>query len=245
MVNPIPTPSGSRANRSLPVEIRESAWELPICRGRKSSNGACERLRGLTERRPWNNITIVMKSKGRLRRKIHTKDRIVDAAFRIVRRRGLGSLSAREVARAMKASTMPIYSSLASMRDVKREVRDRAARLLRAYQAKPYTDDIYMNMALGYIDFARREKALFRLLFLDMPKPISAVMSEEAEAARSRTDFSRRGPASKGMEDLAFKMWAFTHGLAALVHSGAASELDDSRILALLAEAGKAFRKNS
>jgi AcrR family transcriptional regulator len=185
-----------------------------------------------------------MRSKARSRRKVHTKDRIVDTAFRIVRKRGLGALSAREIARAMKASTMPIYSSIASMRTVRREVRARAVRLLREYQAKPYTDNIHMNMALGYIDFARREKPLFRLLFLDLPKTASAVLREEAEAAGAGMGLSGTGPVPKDLEDLAFRMWVFMHGLAMLVHSGSAAELDDTRILALLSEAGTAFRKH-
>src|SRR4030043_1200955 len=93
-----------------------------------------------------------------------TKDAFIDAAFKIVRTKGWDNLTARSLARELNCSTMPIYSYLKSMNNLYEELRKKAVDLLINYQTTPRTGQIFYDMGVGYILFAKQEKNLFRFL---------------------------------------------------------------------------------
>ncbi len=64
-------------------------------------------------------------------RTFFTKEMIVDAAFQLTREKGWGAVTARNVARRLGSSTMPLYSSMKSMEDIEAEVRRRLEARLR------------------------------------------------------------------------------------------------------------------
>jgi len=90
-----------------------------------------------------------------------TADDVVKAAFELVREKGLAGLSAPAVAQKMGCSTMPIYSNLKNMQALEDEIVQKAWRLLKEYEAKAYTGDTWIDLAVGYILFARDEPNLF------------------------------------------------------------------------------------
>ena len=96
------------------------------------------------------------------RRVQYTPDDVVLAAFEFVRKRGLAGLSAPAVAAEMGSSTMPIYSHFKNMQALEDAVVKKAWDLVGEYQTKPYTGDIWVDQAIGYIRFAREEENLFR-----------------------------------------------------------------------------------
>jgi len=91
-----------------------------------------------------------------------TADDVVLAAFDLVKERGLAGLSAPAVAQKMGCSTMPIYSNLKNMQALEDEIVQKTWRLLKEYEAKTYTGDTWIDLAVGYILFARNEPNLFQ-----------------------------------------------------------------------------------
>ncbi len=151
---------------------------------------------------------------------VFTREAIVEAAFSLTREQGWSAVTARSIARKLGSSTMPIYSSMKSMEEIEAEVRGRVAAFIQEYQARDYGGGSSLNMAIGYVTFARDEGNLFRFLYVDRPTAyqVPAAMND----AR------------------VLKSWIFTHGLASLVSAGVL-ELTDRRIRDLLMEAGAAF----
>ena len=98
-----------------------------------------------------------------------TREMIVETAFALTREVGWAAVTARTIAKRLGSSTMPIYSSLRSMEEIENEVRTMAEKLLLDYQQQRYTDDLPLNMAEGYVRFAKDEPQLFRFLYLDRP----------------------------------------------------------------------------
>jgi len=96
------------------------------------------------------------------RKTVFTADDVVQAAFDLVRKKGLAGLSAPAVAEKMGCSTMPIYSHFKNMQALEDEVVKRAWNQVRVYQAKTFTGDIWVDQAVGYICFARDEPHLFK-----------------------------------------------------------------------------------
>ncbi len=178
----------------------------------------------------------------------YTKEMVLDAAFALIREHGWAGVTARAIAQRLGSSTMPIYSHLQSIAEVERELRGKARALLRTFQRRPWTEDALLNLAFGYIVFARDEQQLFRFLFLERPEILeqgeltgmtSLFASEFGDEGVERAALAALQ--SAGREALIQYSWIFTHGLAVLVNSGALGKCPDATILDLLRNAGEAF----
>jgi AcrR family transcriptional regulator len=176
-----------------------------------------------------------------------TREMIVEAAFALTREEGWAAVTARTIAKKLGSSTMPIYSSLRSMEDIENEVREKAEKLMHEFQQKRYTEDPPLNMAEGYVRFAKEEPHLFRFLFLDRPlrQPPGTSEHEVAGAYERISAGTTAIPLAQqvpvAMQDpRILKNWIFTHGLAAMISSGVL-DLPVERIRSILSEAGGAF----
>jgi AcrR family transcriptional regulator len=176
-----------------------------------------------------------------------TREMIVEAAFALTREIGWVAVTARTIAKRLGSSTMPIYSSLRSMVDIENEVRAKAEALMLDFQQRRYTEDLPLNMAEGYVRFAKEEPHLFRFLFMDRPLRQSPGTSEQQvagaieriSAGNTAIPLAQQVPVA--MQDpRILKSWIFTHGLAAMISSGVL-DLPLERIRSILSEAGGAF----
>ncbi len=152
-----------------------------------------------------------------------TGEDIVDAAFLLVREKGMSALNAREVATRLSCSTQPIFCNFTSMEALREAVLVRAnefylAKLGEDMAAGRYPP--YKASGMSYIDFAVTEPRLFESLFMrdrsneerswsfrDIASIIEIIMQAN--------DFSR-GEA----EQFHFAMWMWVHGVAVSVVSG-------------------------
>jgi AcrR family transcriptional regulator len=173
---------------------------------------------------------------------------IVEAALALIREGGWEAVSARKIASRLGASTMPIYSAIGSMEDLKSAAFERASQLLAEAQRKPRTGNEAVDLAVGYIAFSRDEPRLFRFIDANRgdiggmlmraatdPKAPGSI-AEVAEVKKALASFA--APGSK--EDLVINSWIFTNGLAALLGSGTLV-MDDEEIARRLQDAGGAF----
>lgn len=99
-----------------------------------------------------------------------TKQEIIDAALRVVRAGGVGSLTARSLAAELGASTRPMFTYFDSMDALKYEVHEAAKDLYRAYVERGLAESIpFLGVGQGYVRFAKEEPELYKLLFLEKP----------------------------------------------------------------------------
>lgn len=178
----------------------------------------------------------------------YTRARVVEAAFELIREQGWGNVSARSIAKRLGSSTMPIYSHMRSITEVEQALQRRARSLLRDFQQRPWTEDALLNMAFGYVAFARDEKNLFRFLYLERPEVIESGDLSNMKRLFDSEHGDREDVASalaemeaSGLDALIEQSWIFTHGLATLVNSGSLGDCPDETILRLLRNAGEAF----
>lgn len=179
---------------------------------------------------------------------VYSYEQIIQAAFELIREKGWSSISARAIAKKLGSSTMPIYSHVKSVDELENELRKQARKLLKEYQKRKYTDQILLNIAFGYVVFARDEKNLFRFLYLDKPEQINlegmsimkeAFLSEFGPDSPEAAELLQMNQA--GLDPMIRYSWIFTHGLAMLVNSGSMETDDDKEILTMLMDAGEAF----
>ncbi len=97
----------------------------------------------------------------------YTKERIVDSAFELVREQGTDALTARSLAAALGCSPQPIFSHFDSIDDVYEAVKGKAAILYERYIDDGLRLPIpFKGTGLKYIQFAKDEPRLFRMLFM-------------------------------------------------------------------------------
>lgn len=97
-----------------------------------------------------------------------TKEKVLDAAFDIVREEGLEAITARSIAQRLKCSTQPIYSVYGNMEAVKDDVYNKAVHFALS-SMKEYKDESNtpaLNLAVGFLQVAKNEKQLFRTIYL-------------------------------------------------------------------------------
>lgn len=172
-----------------------------------------------------------------------TRDDVVRIAFEAVRKHGWDGLSARYIAEELKSSTMPVYSHFKSMRDLEKEIVRKIYELIVEYGDKTETGDAWLNMAVGYVRFARDERVLFRALADERHVELrreyrSIVLARSGEKLKDYEPF--QGLSEEQREDVRFKQLIFTYGLAGMVNlTGARDEVSDARIAELLRDMGR------
>ncbi|MDP1826581.1 MAG: TetR/AcrR family transcriptional regulator [Archangium sp.] len=172
---------------------------------------------------------------------------VVNAAVRLVQRGGAEAVSARAVAAELKGSTMAVYHRIGSMEALLTEVQRVAQERQFASQLRPVTGEPLLDLAIGYVAFAREEPRLFRFLFFERSRPLPASVAKKTlalvpEALRpAMRQVSRStGRVAGDLDAFVLKNWIFVHGLACLV-SSRVLQLDDAAVGELLMDAGAAF----
>lgn len=150
-----------------------------------------------------------------------TRKDILDAAFDIFRREGLNALSVRKIAALVGSSTAPVYSCFSGIDEIREVLMQEAFERLIRYTGKNYTEDIFLNIGVGMLLFAKDYPVVYRTIFL--------------EDARGRDMFRRFSETSKiqmrkepnllifsdeEIESILDKLTVYTHGLAAMICAG-------------------------
>ena len=96
------------------------------------------------------------------RRPSTTKEEMVEAAFRLVRREGLSALTARRLAGELGCSTQPIMYRFPDLEELRQLVYQKADEYHTAYLIRA---EGLLGIGLRYVQFAADETNLFHLLF--------------------------------------------------------------------------------
>ncbi len=105
------------------------------------------------------------------------REDILNAAVNLVQEQGALALSVRNIAKKLNCSTQPIYSEFENMETLRDE--------LMAYIREHYLcedAESYKQVALSFLNFARREKNLFQLIYLRQRGPGETLFEDPNEA---------------------------------------------------------------
>lgn len=174
----------------------------------------------------------------------HDKQKIIDTAFEILRKQGRSALTVRAVADSMGCSTSPIYSSLGGLENLETALAEKTSELLLSYQTETRSGGVFFDMGLGYIDFARTEKQLFRYMVEDETKRFTTMISKKIFPSllkRMKDDPMLTGFTDKELENVLLKMFVFVHGIAALANIEAVLSKEKDCYIRLLNEVGHAI----
>ena len=148
---------------------------------------------------------------------------VIEAAFQIVRQHGWQGLSARAIAKELDSSTRPVYDCFQSMKHIEKEVVKKALATFVAYIGQERTGDKWLDQAIGYTDFAGKEKHLFRCINDE------AHITYQKEFARQHwqalgdqlaDDKRFRGLPIEAVNRIRVARWFMVHGMGFLIANG-------------------------
>lgn len=152
----------------------------------------------------------------------YSKEIILEEAFRILRTEGLEALTARNIARNLGCSTQPVYSAFGSMKALSDEVLKKAKAFAISYLLQDQNEeDLSLAMGMQYFRFARAEKVLFRLLFLQGELAMTLETMPEVSGPlveRMKRDVYLQGLSLDRIQRFGRDMWIYTHGLVAFMY---------------------------
>ncbi|SHO47685.1 TetR/AcrR family transcriptional regulator [Anaerocolumna xylanovorans] len=151
-----------------------------------------------------------------------TKEEILDVSIRMVREKGIESLNARDLAKEVGCSVHPIFRNFYSMDGLKAAVYKMAEGIYnqRMISANEHSEDGFLGMGLEYINFAKNEKNLFKLLFMTDAFKEQSIMdivgTTEGDEEVIEMLCQRTGLSAKAAKELYAGIWITTHGIAAM-----------------------------
>lgn len=151
-----------------------------------------------------------------------TEDKILNAAMEIVRKKGFEHLKVRDVAREVGCSVHPVFRVFESMEGLKAAVYKKAEQIYndRILNALQQGEDGFLGTGLAYIDFARSEKNLFKLLFMSDAfrgqSMLDIVGAAEGDEEVIKMLCQTTGLSARSSKELFAGIWLTTHGIAVM-----------------------------
>ena len=149
-----------------------------------------------------------------------TREQIVAAALEVTRKNGITGLTARGLAAELGSSAKPIFGLFQNMEEVQREVVSAANTLYQSYIKKGMADSKfppYKASGIAYIQFAKEEKELFKLLF--MRDRTGEKIEENREEIRPMLNLIMKNLGIDENEAYFFhlELWLYVHGIATMI----------------------------
>ena len=159
-----------------------------------------------------------------------SRDEMIEKAVQVVRKQGIGALTAKSLANELGVSTQPVFTCFHTIEEVRREVVNAAKILYDDYVKEGLGNDIpFLGFGMHYIRFAKEEPELYRLLFLSTDQSERNSAFEEMNASLELVTDSMQETYhidAKTAERYFRDMWLVVHSLATLIVTGSCPYTD-------------------
>lgn len=150
-----------------------------------------------------------------------SKEDIILAAFRLVRREGIEAFTARTVAAELGASVKVLFRDFPALSDLKKAVIAQVERFNADYTMTAMQNAInvppYKASGLAYIRFAWEEPHLFSLLYMRDRSGETVDDGKESLAPYVRAIVAHSALTEEAAYRLHLEMWIYVHGLASMI----------------------------
>ena len=160
----------------------------------------------------------------------YTKDEMIAAAVNVVRKKGIGGLTAKTMAEELGTSTQPVFTYFSSMDELKGEVRVSAERIYSEYALKGLGKKVpFFGFGVQYIKFAKEEPELYRLIFLTPSDGKNGALEAMRHSCGEVSGWLERiYNISREQAERYFRdMWLVVHSIATLSVTGGCPYSDD------------------
>lgn len=174
-----------------------------------------------------------------------TKDEIINTAVEVVRESGAQAINARIIASILNCSTQPIFSNFSTIEELRLAVVEKADALCQEYRRHEVECGEfpeYKANGMAYIQFAKEEKELFKLLYMRDRSGEIIYEQSNIDDKMERLVQSNTGLDNADASLFHLEMWAYVHGIAVMLATGFL-ELDRGLISKMLTDSYMGLRK--
>ncbi len=173
-----------------------------------------------------------------------TQEQVLNAAVKLVRGCGMESVNARSLARELGCSTQPLFRIYKSMEELKTDLKFCLDRIYGDYMERHILEENrLLSQGMAYVEFARKEREIFRALFLTRCMAGQG-LTDIAQAEWNQRTIENAGQVAglgrEAAERLFLNMWLYSHGIASQILSNEI-KLSKSKAEELLTRAFEAF----
>ncbi len=174
------------------------------------------------------------------------KEDLIKGSIKIIRDEGDSKLSARNLAKVVDCSTQPIFRLFTNMDDLKRTVYDDVYELQKKYLLKGNEHRVpFIGVGLSYIDFATKEKNLFKFLFMSSFTKYNNILEmADNEDGKKYTEMiiKSTGLSPESSKQIYINTWLIIHGIASMMAT-TNSKLTKDDIETIIFDAFKGYRQ--
>lgn len=174
------------------------------------------------------------------------KEDLLKGAIKIIRTKGIEELSARNLAKTCDCSTQPIFRLFENMDDLKKTVYEDVYKIQKKYLTNGENHQVpFIGVGLSYIEFAQKEKNLFKFLFMTTNSKYNNIleMAETEEGLKYIEMIEKSTGLSKSSsKQIYINTWLIIHGIASMMAT-TNSELSPSEIETIIFDAFKGYRQ--
>lgn len=174
------------------------------------------------------------------------KEDLLKGAIKIIRNKGVEYLSARNLAKAVGCSTQPIFRIFENMNDLKNSVYNDIYEIQNRYTANGETHQVpFIGIGLSYIEFAQKEKNLFKFLFMSSNSKYNNILDmAENEQGKKYAELIEKstGLSHESSKQIYINTWLIIHGLASMMAT-TNCELTKEEIETIIFDAFKGYRQ--
>ena len=166
---------------------------------------------------------IFLNKEEKLSKNKFSKQMILDASFEILKEKGIEFITAREIAKKLNSSVIPIFSNYANMEELRIDLMQKASEIYSSYISEgEQCSPKFKGTGLAYIKFAKNEPNLFKFIFMHKTPTNKSVMEDFCngehisehilEIVQKSTNLT-----AKNAQKLYFYNWLFVHSIACMV----------------------------
>lgn len=174
------------------------------------------------------------------------KEDLIKGAIKIIRSKGIEELSARNLAKIVGCSTQPIFRIFENMEDLKSCVYNDVYAIQNKYTSNGENHQVpFIGIGLSYIEFAQKEKNLFKFLFMSSNSKYNNILNmAENEQGKKYTELIEKstGLSYESSKQIYINTWLIIHGLASMIAT-TNCELSKEEIETIIFDAFKGYRQ--
>lgn len=164
-----------------------------------------------------------------------TKEYIIDTAIDMIKRGE--ELNARGIAQKLNCSTQPVFSNFKAMEELRDDVLKKCQEIYDEFTEKQIEKNeypVYKIMGMAYIEFAKKEKELFKILYMrkvdNENQKQSKLFDKSVEIIQKNLGISKEKATIFHLE-----MWSFVHGIASM-HATNYLEIENNLISKMITD---------
>ena len=166
---------------------------------------------------------------------------VIKLGFKITREKGFNKVSNREIAKELNCSIRPIYYQFKNASELNVYLFKKVENYFYNYLTKDIKikDKLYLSTGINYINFAKYENNLFKLMYMyEGGKKTNEIISENDKESTNYNEIVMKSTSltKEKAKDFHLKMWIFTHGLASLVSMGSVNFTEEEIVNLLRVE---------